>query len=264
VPPQYWERAQLTHPLAFPTMSLATHRTRGVGELLDATFTFYRSNFPALVTVTTVLVAPPAIIKAVVPTEYGVFVDAAGNIFLPVAQGAIAALVAAAIERSEVLSVGDALRSGAGRSGSLIAAQIASGLMFVIGLLLLVVPGFIALAWTAVCVPVVMIEQLGYSKAIDRSRALARGRKGHVLGTVLLAWLLVYLVMIGGGALMGVVIGSEGSVADLMVSLLLAVLLPIPAVAMTFLYYDLRVRAEGADLDAMISALPAPAPAPLT
>jgi hypothetical protein len=143
----------------------------------------------------------------------------------------------------------------------LIAVQIASGLMVFIGLVLLLVPGLIALAWTAVCVPVVMLERLGYSQAIDRSRALGRGQWRHVLGTLLLSWGLALLIMMGAGFIVGL-LGAGTRIGDVLVELLFAVVLPIPTIAMTFLYYDLRVRTESADLDAMISALPTPASAP--
>ncbi|HET7187779.1 MAG TPA: hypothetical protein VFI52_06480 [Gemmatimonadaceae bacterium] len=237
-------------------MSLASYRARTVGEIVDATFNLYRAKFATVVTVAMLVVAPPAIIKAAAPVEWQWIIELAGNLLSPVALGAIAAIVAAFVERDESLDVGDALRSTSGLIGSLIAVQVASGLMVLVGLVLLVVPGLIALAWTAVAVPVVMIERLGYSRAIDRSRTLARGRWGHVVGTMLLSWGLALLFMIGGGVIAGIV----GRTGEILVELLFAVALPVPAIAMSLLYYDLRVRTESADLDAMISALP-PTPA---
>lgn len=243
-------------------MSLASLRPRAIVEIVDATFAFYRANVATIVTVVMLLLAPPALVKLVVPASFERMIDITVNLLVPVAQGAIAIIVAGAVERDERLDVGDALRGAASRTGSLIAAQIASGLMVIIGFVLLIVPGLIALAWTAVCNPVVMIEQVGYSKALERSRALARGRWGHVLGTFFLSWGIALLVMIGAAVLVGI-LGFEGAIGGLLVELLVAVLLPIPAIATTLLYFDLRVRAESADLDAMVAALPASAPAPV-
>lgn len=242
-------------------MSLARHRSRSVGEIVDATFSLYRANFSTIVTVAMLIVAPPAIAKVLAPVEAERIIDFIGNILIPISQGAIATIVAAAVERGETLNVGDALRSTTGRTGSLIAVQIASGLMAFIGLVLLVVPALVALVWTAVCVPVVMVEQLGYSKAIDRSRELARGRWRHVLGTLFLSWGVALLLILGAGVVVGL-LGLDDRIAGLVVELLFAMVLPVPAIAMTFLYYDLRVRNEGADLDVMMSALPAPTPVP--
>jgi hypothetical protein len=106
-----------------------------------------------------------------------------------------------------------------------------------------------------------MVEQLGYSKAIERSRELARGRWRHVLGTLFLSWGVALLLILGAGVVVGL-LGLDDPIAGLVVELLFAVVLPVPAIAMTFLYYDLRVRNEGADLDVMMSALPAPVPVP--
>lgn len=241
-------------------MSLATHRPRTIGEIVDATFLLYRAHFATIITVAMLVVAPPAIIKVVVPAEFERILDLIGNLLIPIGQGAITSIVAAAVERGETLSSGDALRSTGGRTGSLIAVQIAAGLMVVIGLILLVVPGLIAFAWTAVCIPVVMLERLGYSKAIDRSRALSRGQRGHVLGTLLLSWGLALLIMLGAGLIVGA-LGTAGErIGNALVELSFALVIPIPTIAMTLLYYDLRVRTESADLDAMISALPTSIP----
>lgn len=70
---------------------------------------------------------------------------------------------------------------------------------------------------------------------------------------------MVLPLVIGAGAVVGV-LGITGAIAGLINELLFAVVLPVPPIAMTLLYYDLRVRDESADLDAMISALPVSVP----
>ena len=82
--------------------------------------------------------------------------------------------------------------------------------MVMIGIILLIIPGIIALSWTMVALPVAAIEGLAMGPAITRSRALARGRMGHVLGTMVLAWLIVLLLVVGSAlcsASVGGVIG---------------------------------------------------------
>ena len=238
-------------------MSLATHRARTIGEIVDATFRLYQAHFATVITVAVIVVAPTALLKMVVPFEFAQVLEIIGNLVIPIAQGAITAVVVAAVERSETLSSGDALRGIGDQAGSLLAVQLASGLMVFIGLVLLLVPGVIAIAWTAVCVPVVVIERVGYTKAIDRSRALGRGQKGQVFGTLLLSWGIVLGASVGEGLVIGMLGAAGNRIADVLAELLFAVMLPIPTIAVTLLYYDLRVRTESADLDAMISALPA-------
>ena len=241
-------------------MSLANRRPLGVGELLDATFSFYRTHLAAVVTVAMIVIVPPAIAKALVPAEFDRIVELAGNLLLPMGQGAIAVMVAAAIERSETLSVGEGFQGIAGQGASLIGAQIMTGLMVIIGLILFIVPGVIALAWTAVAVPVVVIEQLGYSKAIERSRALSRHHRGHVLGVLITSWLIALLIIIGLGIVVGL-LGIDERITNFIADILFAIVFPLPAIAMTFLYYDLRVRTESADIEAMIAELPSTGPA---
>jgi len=240
-------------------MSLAEHRSRSVVEIVDATFNFYRGNAAALVTLLILVLGPAAILKVLAPVELQFALEAATNLLIPLGQGAVAAMVAAAIERNERLGVGAALRAAGDRTGSLIGVQITSGIMMVIGFILLVVPGVIAVIWTAVGIPVVMIEGLGYSKALERSRALVRGQWKPVLGTLLLSWGLAILLMLGGSVVLGFFGLAEGAVG-LVTDLFLAAVLPVPAIAVTLLYYDLRVRREGADLDVMLAALPAERP----
>jgi hypothetical protein len=239
-------------------MSLATHRARSVGELVDATFILYRAHFATMLTVAMIFMAPVALLKGVIPAEFGQLTEIVGNLLAPIAQGAIISIVAAVVERGETLSSGDALRSTTGRGGSLIAVQIASGLMMMIGLVFLIVPGVIALAWTAVAAPVVMIERVGYSKAIERSRELGRGRRKHALGALLLSWGIAFLIISGTGLVLGAV-GADERSTEVVGWLVFAGVVPIPTITLALLYYDLRIRTESADLDAMISELPAPA-----
>lgn len=242
-------------------MTLANYRPRRVSEILDASIVFYRTNFLTILTIGMAVVVPPAILKFLIPNELDRLIDFLGNLLIFVGQGAIAAVVAASLERNQELSPVEAFGATAGKRGSLIAVQILSGLMLLVGLLLLLIPGVIAVVWTAVGVPVVMIDGLGYSKAVSRSRELARGNFGRVLGTLVLTWGLTILMVMGAGAVLGM-FGSEKSALDLLIEVLFGVFFPVPAIAMTFLYYDLRVRNEGADMEAMLSDLPAPAPTP--
>jgi hypothetical protein len=78
---------------------------------------------------------------------------------------------------------------------------------------------------------------------------------------LLLSWGLGFVLMLGASVILGV-LGTGDRVAGFLIDLLFAAAFPIPAIAMTFLYYDLRVRTESADLDAMIAALPTSMPAP--
>jgi hypothetical protein len=131
--------------------------------------------------------------------------------------------------------------------------------MIVLGLVLLIVPGIIALSWTMVALPVAAIEGRSSSPATERSRTLARGRMKHVLGTMALVWLIVVALFFGAAFALSI-IPWVSELPDRLIGmisvLLLVPLAPVIGIAVTLLYYDLRVRSEGADVSALIAALP--------
>jgi hypothetical protein len=200
-------------------------------------------------------VFPPAIIRAIAPPLVGGLNSALGNLFFPLAQGAMALVVPAAIEEGTDITAGEAYARLGKRSGSMVGVSIIIGIFIGVGLILLVIPGIIAIAWTAVAGPAVAIERITGGAALSRSRALTRGRTGHVLGTLLLAWIigaaLYVLAFLAAMARLGV------KVVQLVTQLVWIAVLPLLTVPATFLYSDLRVRNEGADIDAMVAGLPA-------
>jgi hypothetical protein len=238
---------------------LAHTQPRRATEIIDASFRFYRAHFGNLLVISALLLVPMALIGALVPDEWQRPVQFVGNWMYLICEGAIAVLVAAAIERDESLSAGAVFRALGGNASKVISASIMSGLMVLIGFVLLIVPGFIVLSWTMVAVPVAAIEGFSNRSAISRSRELARGRMGHVLGTMLLAWVIVVALMLGLALVLGMLfalVGLPDRLTDMLSELVMVPLFPLVGVAVTLLYYDLRVRSEGADLEAMMEGLP--------
>src|SRR5205823_9013055 len=81
-----------------------------------------------------------------------------------------------------------------GRLGTLVGASFMYGLGVFFGLILLVVPGLIAIARWSLIVPLVMIEGLGWRDAFRRSSELVRGRTGRVLVIVVIANIVTIVV----------------------------------------------------------------------
>jgi hypothetical protein len=76
---------------------------------------------------------------------------------------------------------------------------------------------------------------------------------------MLLVWLILLLLFIGGGLVLGAVVAMlhvPTSFVTLLVQLIMVPVFPLVGVVATMLYYDLRVRSDGADVAAMIDALP--------
>ena len=238
---------------------LAHTHPRRATEILDSSFQFYRAHFADLLVLSALLLVPPVLIGALMPQPIQVVFQLVFNLMFLVSQGAIALMVAGAIEQDRALSAGEVLRALGNRAGSVIAVSMMAGILIGLGTLLLVIPGILAAVWTVVATPVAAIEGLKNSAALSRSRNLARGQFWHVLGTMLLAWIIVMVLVFGLAIALGMVFGIVGvpeRITAMLTELLMVPLFPLIAVTASLLYYDLRVRGEGADVQAMVDALP--------
>jgi hypothetical protein len=136
------------------------------------------------------------------------------------------------------------------------------------GFVALILPGiWLAVAWWLYA-PALVAERVGGPGALGRSFNLVRGRWWPTFGVLIL------FVIVGGviqfildEAIRGVVFSDFGSpfalimlgaVAGILAQLLVT---PFQAAVSTVLYYDLRVRKEGLDIELMARAAGSPAPA---
>jgi hypothetical protein len=79
-----------------------------------------------------------------------------------------------------------------------------------------------------------------------------------VLGTLILTHLILLVFSLGAGIALGMAseaFGFAERIATLLVSLVVATIVPLVGVASALLYYDLRVRRDGADVAAMADGL---------
>jgi len=238
---------------------LAHTHPRTATEIIDTSFRFYREHFGDLLVLCALLLVPPVLVAALTPQPVQIVVQLIGNLMFLVCQGAIAVLVAAAIEQDRALSAGEVLRALGDRAGSVIAVSIMAGILIMLGMVLLIIPGIVIAVWTVVATPVAAIEGLKNSAALGRSRNLARGQFWHILGTMFLSWVIVMALVLGGALVLGMLLGTvgmPGGLAQMLSGLLMVPLFPLIGVATSLLYYDLRVRSEGADVEAMVNALP--------
>jgi hypothetical protein len=238
---------------------LAHTHPRRATEILDSSFQFYRAHFGDLLVLSALLLVPPVLIGAFMPQPIQIVFQFVFNLMFLVSQGAIALMVAGAIEQDRALSAGEVLRALGNRAGSVIAVSIMSGILIALGALFLLIPGVLIAVWTVVATPVAAIEGLRNSAALSRSRNLARGQFWHVLGTMLLAWIIVMVLVFGLAIALGLLFGLVAvpeRLTQMLTQLLMVPLFPLIAVTASLLYYDLRVRGEGADVQAMVDALP--------
>ncbi len=104
---------------------------------------------------------------------------------LALSTGAWTILLLAAA-RGQKVGVGDAFRRGVKFSGILLLAGLLTFLAIVGGFILLIIPGYIFLAWFYLTQFVVIDEKLGPVAAMKRSKQLVKGRVVEILGLIAL------------------------------------------------------------------------------
>jgi len=143
------------------------------------------------------------------------------------------------LERRSI-DLSEALNFTAGRLPSLLGAAIVTGILIVVGLILLVVPGIILAIMFSLIVPAIVIERVGALESLSRSRRLVGGRWLKTFGLLLL----VYLIIFVAGLIFGAISSVFGD-ADWIVSNVLGSLVsPILPIAVTLYYYSMAARQQ--------------------
>lgn len=144
--------------------------------------------------------------------------------------------------------------------------------------LALILPGvWLYVAW-AFAMPALLVEGLRGRKALGRSFRLVRGRWWRTFGVIAVGFILAGIIstLVQAVFLLGLVFGADNDALVLVLSAFagivgLAVGTPFQAALLTVVYFDLRVRKEGFDLELLAreiggsvpSAASGPAPAPV-
>lgn len=227
-------------------MNAPALRARSVGEILDLAFQLYRSRWPQMAAATGVLVLPIVVLQTFVPLESLPMVEQLSNIFYLAASAAVVVIASEAYMGREIAAM-EAVNTMGRRFLSVWGAAIMQGILFVLGLILLVVPGILVLVWTFATQQAVMIEGKRAGEALGRSRSLARGQFVHVLLTTGIALVIVFFAIMGFGLVLALASSSERVLA-VGVNLGMIAIQPLFAVVGTVLYYDLRIRKEAFDV----------------
>jgi hypothetical protein len=126
-------------------------------------------------------------------------------------------------------------------------------ILLIIGALLFLVGSLYMLSRYFAVNAAILLEGRGVFTAFGRSAVLSRGRKLHILGTLLLAFLIFMVIYFA------VVILAQMTRSTVVTTVLSAaasiVAYPMFAITEMLLYYDARVRSEGYDIEMMAEGL---------
>jgi Membrane domain of glycerophosphoryl diester phosphodiesterase len=260
---------------------------RGVGDLLSVAFEVYKANAAKLITIVAVVVVPlsfvshfltgvvlkphvttsnitiagQTVVTSTVSTRsFGTFV-LAGLVAAAIAVIISATLQAALTRGAALATVGDPIdveasyRYGFSRFGSVFWISLLVGLVVAIGFLLFIIPGVIFLTMLAVAIPALIVENRRGTDAMSRSWNLVKGHFWHVLGTIVVAFLITAIV----GAIIGLLGDSNWFLQWIFGSIAQIITAPFTALVSILLYIDLRARTEGLTADRLRADLSAAA-----
>ncbi len=245
-------------------MNAPTLRPLSLGEILDVSFGLYRALFTPLLTVALVCRAVPALLSVYISASEGPaghLILALFTLLLSLVLGSIGAAATTFIVSDNYLgratTAAEALTRSLPLIVRLIEISLNVGVRVVLGTLLLFVPGLIVFSGYFVSTAVAVLEAPPTSSAaLGRSWALTKGFKGKVFGTVFVGFLLLSIPGMALNVFVGTGASGVLSLGVLAVQAVLEVLLyPLIYVLPTVIYYDLRVRKEGFDLELLASAL---------
>ena len=261
-------------------------RARSVTEIVDAAFQLYRRDALEYILVTAVAYSPILIAQLMLfgalgrgnaAVDFGTF----GPLwFVLVILGFIgyAVMVAVVSKFSSEVYLGRSpdlaaiIRTALPKVFPLIGASLVFGLLVSLGIFLFAISiavwgpvtgsiGFLlAVVWALWVVAryfavfqLIILENRGVIESFSRAAALSRGQRGHVILTLFLVILIVTVVAI---AVMTVAALLPSQMAAGVVQMIYTVVAyPLIGIAQMILYYDLRIRAEGYDIEVMTGAL---------
>jgi hypothetical protein len=203
--------------------------------------------------------SPVVIILSVIGMVISVIAAILGNMLC---QGALTKSVSEFYLGNEI-TVGQAYKFVLPKLLTLIGAGFLVSLIVFLGFIMCIVPGVIFSLWFALTTPSIIVENLRATKGMSRSKALASGNLGKVFCIGLLVMLITWAISIPFG-MAGMIVGRilfswNVLLVDFinqffnLIGQILAI--PIGAAAFILLYYDLRIRKEGFDLQMLAQAM---------
>ncbi len=252
-------------------------RPLSVGEVLDAAFKIVRQSFGTLAGCVLVVALPLNIVNTLITTStsnhafnldstagssVSTGTELAGVLLTTTLSLVLTTLAAAACFRAvsgiylgEHPTVGGSLSFAAGRVLPVIALSFLYFFGLIPAYIALIIPGvWLTVAWS-VSFPALLSEGLGPVAALGRSFRLVQGRWWPTFGALLVMYLLVIVISGILGALLGATliaaVDNEAVAAvffTIINTLSSLITLPLMASVLTVVYFDLRVRKEGFDL----------------
>lgn len=146
-------------------------------------------------------------------------------VFSTIAQGSAINLASEQITKGEA-SLGASIRFAISKLLSIWAVSIIVGIIVVLGIIALIIPGIILAIMYSLALPVLLIEKKGVFESMSRSRQLVSHRWGKTFGTFLVLGIIVIIASLIFSAITSP-FGIAGTIANGILSALYQPLFPI-------------------------------------
>ncbi|MBC7807260.1 MAG: hypothetical protein H7145_14055, partial [Akkermansiaceae bacterium] len=263
---------------------LADLKSRTVWEITDDAFDLYRERFALLVSVSAVVFAPAYILASTVgvaavsdfnnifegPDELATFAISMAWL-IPVLTGAYilhfgaTALAVRDILTGETATLVNVYKRAFRRIFPLLLASLVIGAIGFVVACTTVGPILVA-AYYCFTVHGILLEERKLGEALKRSVDMTKSYFGKSLGLLCLMASIILALVVGIESLVALLFaivpkesGTAGTAFEMKTaedvvsavagSVIAVVIAPLPAIATTLLYYDLRVRREGLDVE---------------
>ena len=242
-------------------------RPRKATELVDAAFQVYRRAPVQFMVAVAAVYVPWLVIRLVFdlnivpPTTSAMIVSvdmtqllliAAVGIAIYALAGGVTTVLASNVYLDRPVDVADAFRQVLRRIAALVVVSLIAVFLIAIGAVLFLLPALYFLARFNCVRQAVMLEGAGVGRAMGRASQLSSGSKWHILATLFFVGVLAIAVDIGVSMFL---VKLPSPVLVNLVSTALAVVIgPLFGITETVLYYDLRIRKEGFDVEYLAGA----------
>jgi hypothetical protein len=239
-------------------------RPRKATEIVDAAVEVYRRNPVQFLLLTSIVHVPWMVLQIVLignrnPIEAFVpaMLLAAGTFLTWFLLSGLVTYLAAELYLGREIDAYETLRRVWKRLPAVFVASLVQTLMIFAGLFLLLLPAVWLSSLFFAVVPVVVLEGRGPFAAFDRSAELSKGVKWHVLST--LGLIVMIRLLVAAGVLIVATMLKERTLQYIISGAVNILIYPLLGIAEALLYYDVRIRKEGFDIE-MMAAQPSATP----
>lgn len=236
------------------------------GDLLDETFDLYKRHFLLFIGIAGVIFLPMSTILysfgAIAQTILGI-------LMLPLHYIVVAAATWAVSQSylGKEVSILGSYQAVSRRLVLFLLTMLVATIIIGCGFMLLIIPGVIFMFWYAFISEVFVVEGKSGTAARNRSKELASGHYGRIFVLGFITSLINYFIQMLFGLPLGIILGFSqaevvmmsggpiGGLVGLVQGLASTLVMPIQVIAFVLLYYDVRVRKEGFDIQLLAESL---------